>query len=517
MEFESIDDVSPRVAKMIVAYEDGSGLIGDGPSGLPWSHSEDLKRFKKLTTHSPIGGQNKVIISKKSCLGIPETVLKESEQRRFVRLSKSGDEGTYQIKDIEHLIDDDTWIAGGAEIYSQLLSYVKFAFVTRIKKDTCKSVSSPVYLNVESRPWDVEGQTEWINRRRFKCKSNNVLTFEIWENVSQKTSPLDRIKFSSPALIKTNSHPEYQYLEIINSVIRNGMVQTNRTGMNTRVQAGRTLRYPLLDKRRGPILPVLTSKRVFKPEDGLKGSNVLKELIWFLTGSTDSKVLTGSGCKIWDDNGSRDFLDSRGLTTYAEGELGPVYGYQWRSFGKPFAVGGDGHPIDIGPGDPVCVDQISKLIHMLKTNPHSRRHLVVAFNPNQLHQMALPPCHFAFEVVVVDGWLSMHVMMRSADLGLGVPYNLMSYGLLAHALAKLCGYRALEITIHMVNCHVYEDHIGPLLEQLHRPLHALPSISFSGIELICTDDVSKLISILQGIDLSSEYKHESFLRMKMAV
>jgi thymidylate synthase len=200
---------------------------------------------------------------------------------------------------------------------------------------------------------------------------------------------------------------------------------------------------------------------------------VLEELLWFLRGDTSAPRLAARGVHIWDANGSRAFLDARGLAHRAEGDLGPLYGFQWRHFGAAYA-GADADYAGQG------VDQITGILEALRAEArggaHDRRIILSAWNPAALHEMALPPCHVLAQFLVARGELTCLLYQRSADLGLGVPFNVASYAALTALLAHLAGLRPGELVHVLGDAHVYESHAGPLLEQLGRPPRAFPTL-----------------------------------------
>lgn len=254
------------------------------------------------------------------------------------------------------------------------------------------------------------------------------------------------------------AHEEHQYLSLVSRAICDGEMRPDRTGTGTlslfAPQPG--LSFSL----RNGTLPLLTTKRVF-----MRG--VLEELLWFVAGKTDSKLLTDRGVHIWDGNGSKEFLKSRGLGHRREGDLGPVYGFQWRHFGAEYT---DCDADYRGKG----VDQLAEVIDKIKNNPTDRRIIMSAWNPKDLSQMALPPCHMfcQFYVSLPSATensnktgrpeLSCHMYQRSCDLGLGVPFNIASYALLTHMVAHVTGCEAKELTLAMGDAHVYRDHVEPL-------------------------------------------------------
>merc|ERR1711939_1296994 len=249
--------------------------------------------------------------------------------------------------------------------------------------------------------------------------------------------------------------------------MENGEHRPDRTGTGTySIFAPSQLKFALSKPASDPsaeptpILPLLTTKRVF-----LRA--VIAELLWFIAGSTSSKPLSDQGIKIWDGNGSRAFLDANGLSHREEGDLGPVYGFQWRHFGAKYV---DMHTDYTGQG----VDQLAECIRKIKEDPTDRRILLSAWNPADLNEMALPPCHMFCQFYVANGELSCQMYQRSCDMGLGVPFNIASYGLLTCLLAHVTGLKRGDFVHNMGNTHVYKNHIEPLKTQLERTPRPFP-------------------------------------------
>jgi len=229
----------------------------------------------------------------------------------------------------------------------------------------------------------------------------------------------------------TNPAPraEQQYLDLLADVLGRGARKTDRTGTGTLSVFGRQLRFPLAGS-----FPLLTTKK-------LHLKSIILELLWFLRGDTNVKWLQERGVSIWDE-----WADP-------SGELGPVYGYQWRHWRTP--AGGE-------------IDQIAKLIESLRQRPDSRRHIVSAWNPADVDRMALPPCHALFQFYVADGRLSCQLYQRSADLFLGVPFNIASYALLTQMVAQVTGLQADEFVLTLGDAHLYLNHLEQAREQLSR-------------------------------------------------
>jgi thymidylate synthase len=260
------------------------------------------------------------------------------------------------------------------------------------------------------------------------------------------------------AALSVLPHPEQQYLELVARVLATGEARDDRTGVGTRAVFGARLEFSLADN----VMPVLTTKRVF-----WKG--VVHELLWFLRGCTDARALSAAGVRIWDGNASRAALDARGLTDRAEGDLGPVYGFQWRHFGAPYVTADTDYR---GAG----VDQIKALVHGLRTDPVGRRHILSAWNPADLPAMALPPCHILAQFWIGADGLSCQMYQRSADLGLGVPFNIASYALLTHLLAACVGRPAARLIMVFGDTHIYSTHEEALREQLTRRPRSFPKL-----------------------------------------
>ena len=259
-------------------------------------------------------------------------------------------------------------------------------------------------------------------------------------------------------------HDENQYINLIQDIIDEGVMVKGRNG-NALTVFGAAMHFNLLDN----IVPVLTTKKV-----AIK--TCIKELLWFISGETNNKVLKNQNVHIWDGNGSRDFLDSRGLNNLEEDDLGPVYGHQWRHFNAPYT---NCEADYTGKG----VDQLEYIIKCLKdpVERYSRRLVMSAWNPCQIDEMALPPCHVLAQFNVVKDELSCSLYQRSGDVGLGVPFNIASYSILTHIIAKHCNLKAKEFVYYLGNTHIYDDHIEELKTQLERKPYNFPKIDIKQI------------------------------------
>lgn len=231
-----------------------------------------------------------------------------------------------------------------------------------------------------------------------------------------------------------------QYLDLLDHVLKNGVEKTDRTGTGTISVFGYQMRFSLSDG-----FPMLTTKK-------LHLKSILHELLWFLKGETNIRYLTQNGVSIWNE-----WADSNG-------ELGHVYGYQWRSW--PSYKGGG-------------IDQITQVVEAIKNNPDSRRHIVSAWNVADLDNMALPPCHVMFQFYVANGRLSCSMYQRSADIFIGVPFNIASYALLTHMVAQVCDLQPGDFIHTFGDAHIYLNHLEQVKLQLTREPKTLPSLKMN--------------------------------------
>ena len=251
----------------------------------------------------------------------------------------------------------------------------------------------------------------------------------------------------------TTKKNEAAYLDLIRYVRDHGTEKGDRTGTGTRSHFGAQLRFDLSDG-----FPLLTTKKVHM-------KSITYELFWFLKGDTHVKYLQDNGVRIWNEWSTAEQTARFGRP---EGELGPIYGHQWRNYGaskKP-----DGSYNQDG------VDQIVEVIEQIKNNPNSRRLIVSGWNPAEATQVALPPCHTLFQFFVADGKLSCQLYQRSADLFLGVPFNIASYSLLTHMIAQVCDLEVGEFIWTGGDSHLYQNHIEQVNEQLSREAYELPTL-----------------------------------------
>ena len=254
------------------------------------------------------------------------------------------------------------------------------------------------------------------------------------------------------------SKNEQAYLDLLQYVLANGTEKGDRTGTGTLSHFGAQLRFDLAEG-----FPLLTTKKVhFK--------SIVYELLWFLSGSTHVDYLQQNNVRIWNEWAT---AEQTARFNRPAGDLGPVYGHQWRNYGATKNTDESDNNVYNDDG----VDQISQLIEQIKINPNSRRLIVSGWNPSEASQVALPPCHTLFQFFVADNKLSCQLYQRSADLFLGVPFNIASYALLTHMIAQVCDLEVGEFIWTGGDCHIYQNHREQVELQLTRDLYQLPTLS----------------------------------------
>jgi thymidylate synthase len=292
----------------------------------------------------------------------------------------------------------------------------------------------------------------------------NNIPGDLFNSVSVSNKVSDNIFDATNA----NNSEEYQYLNLIQNILDNGTWETGRNG-RTKSIFGHSMRFSLANGK----IPILTTKKT-------AWKTCLKELLWFIRGETDNKLLQEQNVHIWDGNSSREFLDSRGLIFNPEGILGPIYGFQWRHFNAPY----DNQTGTLLDNEKKGIDQLQQIIEQLKdpVQRTSRRLIMTAWNPCQLDEMALPPCHIMCQFNVHDGnKLSCCMMQRSNDEACGTSFNIASYSFLTHLLAKHCGLEAYEFVYFKGNCHIYEEHIEGMKLQIERKPYPFPTLSIKEV------------------------------------
>ena len=291
---------------------------------------------------------------------------------------------------------------------------------------------------------------------------------------------------------ESDVHEEYQYLNLLSDIIVHGNEVKGRNGITKSVY-GAAMHFSL---KEGTI-PILTTKKT-------AWKTCLKELLWFVRGDTDNKILNKQNVHIWDGNSTPEYMESVGLSHLIDGDLGPIYGYQWRHFNAPYSSCNEDYT---GTG----VDQLLNVIEALKDPEQrsSRRLVVSAWNPCQIDIAVLPPCHVLFQFNVTEGnKLSCSLYQRSVDTALGQPFNIASYSFLTHLIAAHCGLEAEEFVYYMGNCHIYEEHIEDMKEQINRDPLPFPKVEIKKVRENINDyEIEDFVV--------TNYSHHAPIKMKM--
>jgi len=253
------------------------------------------------------------------------------------------------------------------------------------------------------------------------------------------------------------NNDEQNYLNLIKNVLENGEIR------NTRNSITKSLFSEKLEFDISNSIPFLTTKK-------LAWKTVINELLWFLSGSTDNQQLLDKNIKIWQGNSTREYMNNIGIKEREVNDLGPIYGHQWRHFNAKYID----HKTDYSNQG---IDQINNIIYLLKNDPMSRRIILSAWNPCQLNEMNLPPCHILAQFYVsTNNELSCQMYQRSADIGLGLPFNIASYSVLTYILAKLTGLKPKKLYIIIGDAHIYQSHESALVEQIKRIPYNFPTL-----------------------------------------
>jgi thymidylate synthase len=409
---------------------------------IPWKISEDLCRFKQLTEgHVVVMGRTtfESMGSKPLPNRINYVITSHGEDIEFRH-------SNLKVGTLEHVINwlvqhekrtDEIWVIGGERVYEHFAPYAQYIYTTHVEKEV---PNADVFFPIESlRTYEIHE----FGERLYSDNENCSYRYVTYKNCFRGTN-----------------HHEGVYLNLVKDIMRDGSSRSDRTQVGTLSVFSRQIRFDI-----SKTVPFLTTKQ-------LAWKAVLKELVWFLKGSTDSKELEKQGVNIWKGNTSREFLDKRGLTDYREGDLGPMYFYQIYHWGAPY----EGCDADYeGKG----YDQMENLLKGLIDDPYSRRHLLTTYNPADVKASVLAPCHGVSIMFYVETHedsvspeLSCHVVIRSSDVALGLPFNIASYTALTYVIAKKVGMTPKDLVISTGDTHIYNNACAQLRTQLVRT--ALP-------------------------------------------
>jgi dihydrofolate reductase/thymidylate synthase len=432
---------------IIVCVDSQNGIGKDGC--IPWKITEDMRHFKNITTTVPSGKKNVVIMGRNTWESIPNNFLKDrinivlsttldsvnlvsnvKDSNNDLNLCKDLDLAIEYISDRNRLSNDinEVFIIGGQRLYEDSINNVLFStiYMTRLFKTfNCDRVFPLVPDNFK-----VTMESDMYN--------NSVSNYKFMVYIRENRDELQLNKLISKILV------EGEVRETRNAVVRSIF--------------SHNLTFDI-----SKSFPLMTCKRVW-----FKG--VFEELIWFIRGDIDSKLLERKGVNIWKGNTTREYLNSIELNDLPEGNCGCVYGYQWRNFNAPFTGSSER-----GNG----VDQLQNVVDLLRNNPESRRIFMSAWNPSQLDEMCLPPCHISYQFYVSNGCLSCQMYQRSSDVFLGLYFNIASTALLTYLLAKITGLTPHKIHICLGDTHIYDAHVEQCQEILKRDTRSLPVLKIN--------------------------------------
>jgi dihydrofolate reductase/thymidylate synthase len=420
----------------VILATDKNFLIGK-ENNLPWNFSSDMTHFSSLTKSNNIFNHKNILIMGRKTWESLACKNLENRQNFVITSQNSMDsENTLFFKDFYSAyckaceFKGDIWVIGGSKVFDSAIRHwaCEKIYWTRIDGEFIGDIC----FDISKYPINWIDTTELIDMNKIN-KKEYKLHFKIGE-------------------IKKGV--ESQYLETLHELIYTGEKRQTRNAV-TYSKFNKTISWDLADG-----FPLLTTKKVF-----WKG--IVEELLFFIRGETDSTKLSAKGVKIWEPNTTREFLDSLGFKDYPVGEMGPMYGYQWRNFN--------------GQG----IDQLKKVINEIQTDPHSRRILMTDFNPIQAHLGVLYPCHsIILQFYVEEGRLSCNMYQRSSDFFLGEIFNIASTSLLVHIIAQLTNLKAGKVNIIMGDYHVYDIHYEKVLIQLKRTPYDLPKLEMKPFQTL---------------------------------
>jgi dihydrofolate reductase/thymidylate synthase len=450
-----------KLFNIITAVDNKNG-IGKNNS-IPWHKKDtmlshiDLQFFKNKTSgHTVIMGRKTYESMNKRLLpNRINIIISTTLQDPQLNIAKSFEEAL----ELAHSLDQvrSVWVIGGSKVYKEALAHPLFhtLFLTHFPQNyDCDTFFPPYNL---------------LQHQKIELYEN----FYVYE-------------------YKQINQGEYQYKCLLHKLLTIPTIRNDRTNTGVLSDFGYNMSFDLTKGR----FPLLTTKRVF-----FRG--VAEELLWFIKGSTDAKELQKKNVHIWDGNGSREFLDGLGFTDREEGDLGPVYGFQWRHFGAEYKDCKSDYTMK-------GFDQLQNCIHLIKTEPTSRRIIMSAWNPSDMGKMALPPCHILCQFYVDGENLSCQMYQRSADVGLGVPFNIASYSLLTCMVAHVCNLKPKTFHYCMGDTHIYKNHVEALKTQLLRTPRNFPVLKINKKRLNIDDFQYEDFELI-------EYNPYPNIKMDMAV
>ena len=443
-------------------------------NNLIFSNKEDMKFFKNTTLVTKDKNKmNAVIMGKKTFMSLKKLlkgrvncVLSQSSEFLYDNSLSGKSHDLYVNNSVDYLLQklydnpvvETIYVIGGGSIYKHFNDNNLFdELVLSIVKKPIIDYGDVFFPEINYTKYYIENKIEINNTGREIITDNNCdMSYNIY--YLNKIKP----KVNEITDILESNIQEYQYLNLLEKILKEGSVRETRNSKTISL-FGVKMEFDI-----STSFPLLTTKKMY-----WKG--ILKELLWFISANTNSKDLEKDKVRIWQGNSSREYLDSIGLSEYEEGDCGPIYGFQWRHFNAKYR----GHGADYtGEG----VDQLQNIIDLIKDNPTSRRMYMTGWNPCQLKEMALPPCHISYQFYVRDcvetgtKFLDCMMYQRSGDVFLGVPFNIASTATLTYILANMTDICPGKINIVIGDAHIYENHIEQVKTQLKRIPHKFPKL-----------------------------------------
>ncbi len=464
---------------IIAAIDSNRGLGKDNT--IPWKLSEDMKFFKEVTLNStvimgyntyqslpeknrPLKNRYNIVVTRRK----GEFVDQSNENLLFTDMNGVFDYIRYNT------LNKDIFVIGGEQIYHYFVKN-----------------SNKIFLTVIDKKYDCDKKFPYIPNE-YKITKVSDKKYDQYEKVSYR--------FIEYTHTKTPCQNENVYLHLAYDILNKGNKRDDRTNVGTVSLFGQQMRFDISES-----LPMLTTKRI-----GFKLT--VEELLFFLRGKCNSKILEEKGINIWKGNSTREFLDKRGLYNYEEGELGPLYPHQFRHWGAEYINCNSDYK---NKG----IDQLERIINLLKTDPYSRRIIMSSYNVSDLDKMTLEPCHGLIIQLYVEEienikYLSMHVYIRSNDILLGSPINILSYSILTYIIALKVDMKPKDLILSIGDAHIYSNHIEQMKEQLQRdplvpPILKLnPEVKNKDWEDISVDDFELI---------GYSYNHRPSIKAPMAI
>lgn len=469
---------------IIIACDKNYGIGKDDQ--MAWYLKEDLAFFKDITNNSIlIFGRNTwnglnnfsrtslvsknnrhiiVVSSMEDNVAIPEILTNLNISDSYTNAKKIA----YNISKNTYDKYTNIYICGGSQIYQQAFidNDVKSIYMTKINYT--------------------------YNCNKFvKFMKNIDYTPHNW-TISKKLS----LSEHSDVVYYSRVHEEFQYLNTLETIMNTGIYMNDRTNTGIYSLFGNQMKFDCSNN----TLPLLTTKKMFT-----KG--IIKELIWFINGDTDSKNLEKDNVNIWKGNTSREYLNSYGFNDRQEGDIGPGYGHQWRHWNAPYTNCNTNYTNQ-------GIDQLQNCINVIikekENGSHNRRNLMLAWNPEQIDEMSLPPCHILVQFYLENNNLSLHMYQRSADMFLGVPFNIASYAILLHIVAHYTNTNPFQLIMSFGDTHIYSNHLEAVKTQLSNQPYDFPKIKINAD----TFDITKIK--YEDIEII-DYKCHQQIKAKMAV